>query len=186
MAFASANTVNPSVGTPTIVTVETARITNNGELTIATLNDATLIDLTIRYNSSNVPSGIVNIEYVGIDDQPSINSPWVGTNKVYLNGRTYTVRSFNLVDQPLAPAIFADNLIGNGTQFFFPSLTTEPNQNLILYGTSPFTIVDRVVDRYRDMGLVSQEQPELAYTNGEAFAAPGIIRTTYPHIHVVD
>jgi hypothetical protein len=186
LAFASTNTVNPSVGTPTVVVEQTTQLTNNGELTIATLDDATLIDFTIRYNSSNSPTGIVNVEYVGVDDQPSLASPWAGTNQVYINGRTYTVRSFNLVNQPLAPAIFADNLIRNGTQFFFPSLSTEPNRNLIIYGTSPFTVVDRVVDRYIDIGLINQDQPEIAYTSGEAFAASSIIRSTYPHIHVVD
>jgi hypothetical protein len=185
LAYASANTVNPGVGTPTVVTQQTMLLTHNGELTIATLDATTLIDFTIQYRSVNAPGGVIGVEYVGVDDQPSIDSPWVGANKVYVNGRSYTVRSFDLVEQPLAPATFANNLIANGTQFYFSTFSTTPNQNLILLGTPPFTVVDRVVDRYVDIALVNQDQPELAYANGEAFAAPSLIRSAYPHLYVV-
>jgi hypothetical protein len=57
---------------------------------------------------------------------------------------------------------------------------------LILLGNAPFTVVDRVVDRYIDMASIDEDQPELLYTNGDAFAAPAVIRTAYPHIFVVD
>lgn len=186
LAYSSANTVNPSVGTPTVVTQQTTLLTNNGTLTLATLDSATLINVTARYRSANAPDGVVDIEYVGIDDQPSIDSPWAGVEKIFLNGRSYTVRSFNIVEQELAPATFNDNLIANGTQFYFPSLSTLPNQNFILLGTPPFKVVDRVVDRYIDVALVDPDQPELAYTTGEAYAAPSIIKTAYPLIYVVD
>jgi hypothetical protein len=186
LAFSSANTVNPDVGTPTVVAQETMQLTNNGELTIATADASVLLDITVEYRSVNVPGGIVNVDYVGVDNQPSLTSPWVGASKVFLNGRQYTVRSFNIVTQPLAPAVFAANMVANGSQFLFPSLGTTPNQNLILLGTPPFTIVDRVVNKYIDIATINQTQPELLYAGGEAFAAPSIIRSAYPHVYVVD
>ena len=186
VAYASQNTVNPSVGTPTVTTQPTTLLTNGGELTIATQDSSTLIDFTIRYYSVNVPDGYIDVQYVGVDDQPALTSPWAGVDKVYVNGRAFTVRSFNIVDQQVAPSTFANNLIANGTQFYFSTLSTTPNQNLILLGTSPFTVVDRVVDRYIDIALINQTQPELAYTTGEAYAAGTIIKTTYPPIVAVD
>jgi len=186
IAFASENTVNPSVGTPTVVLQQTMLLTNKGELTIATLNDAPLIDFIIQYRSVNAPGGVVDVHYVGVDDQPAIDSPWVGANKVFVNGRSYTVRSFDLIEQPLAPSVFSNHLVANGSQFYFPSLSTTPNQNLILLGLPPFTFVDRVVDRYVDIALINPDQPELAYTTGNAFAAPSVIKSVYPLISVVD
>ena len=186
LAYASTNTVNPSVGTPTVVTQTTTLLTNSGELTIATIDASTLIDFQVRYRSVNAPDGYIDVQYVGVDDQPSVNSPWAGVNKVYVNGRAYTVRSFNIVTQPQAESVFSNKLIAEGTQFYFLDFSTTPNQNLILYGTSPFTVVDRVVDRYIDIALIDPDQPELVYTSGEAFAAPSVIKTVYPHILAVD
>lgn len=186
LAYSSANTVNPQVGVPTVLEQETILLTNNSEITIATLDSSTLIDFTITYRTPNVPDGILNVEYVGVDNQPSINSPWAGADRVYVNGRSYTVRSFSITEHPLAPSAFGSRLVADGTQFYFSSFSTLPGQNLILLGTSPFAVVDRIVDRYVDIGLVNQEQPELAYAAGEAYAAPSLIRSAYPLIHVVD
>lgn len=185
LAYASQNTVNPEVGTPTVLVQETMLLTNIGELTIATTDDASLVDFVIRYRSISAPGGVIDVQYVGVDDQPAIRSPWVGVDRVYVNGRVYTVRSFNLINHPLAPSAFSNGFVANGTQFYFPSLNVL-NQNLILLGTPPFTVVDRVVDRYIDIAAINSDQPELAYTSGNAFATPAIVRSVYPLISVVD
>lgn len=186
IALASANTTNPSVTTVTTTPQGSLLLTNASELTIATLDTDTTISFTVTYRTPNVPEGFVDISYVGVDNVPSIKSPWAGTHRVFIGGKTYTVRSFSILQQPLAPGYFADNLIANGTQFFFSSLPALPNRNLILLGTSPFTVVDRNVNQYVDIGLVNQIQPELAYAGGNAYAAGSIIRNVYPPVMVVD
>lgn len=186
VTLASANTTNPSVTTVTTTTQDTLLLTKAGEMTIATLDTTTLISFTITYRTPNVPEGFINVAYVGVDNVPSINSPWAGAHRVFIGGKTYTVRSFNILQQPTAPPVFADNLIANGTQFYFSSLPSTPNRNLILLGTSPFTVVDRNVNQYVDIGLISQVQPELAYAGGNAYAAGSVIRNVYPPIMVVD
>lgn len=187
IALASANAVNPNITstpTSTVPTTDT-QITSGGELTIATLDTSTLIDLTVQYISPTTTTPLT-IQYVGVDDNPSIDSAWVGTNRVFVGGKPYIVRSFNLLTHEVAPAYFNNHLVANGSPFYFQGLTGTPGQNLILLSNSPFSTVDRVYDRYIDLGFVSTTQPELYYTTGEAFAEPSIIRTIYPPVFVVD
>jgi len=185
LATASANTTNKDIGT-SVVSTSSIVLTKNSELTIATLSDAPLVTFTIRYRSAAVEGGIVDITYVDIDDQTSIDSPWVGTNKIFVGGKTYTVRSFNLRTQQNAPQAFAEKQIANGTQFYFLDASTTPKENLILLGTSPFESVDKIVDQYIDIALINQAQPEIAYAGNEVYASPSIIRSTYPQIYIVD
>lgn len=186
LATASANITNPSVGTTLTVTPETMQLTHNAELTLATLSAAPTINAIARFKSSTAPGGSIDVNYISIDDQPAILSPWTGTNRVYIGGKTYTVRSFNVRSHPLAPSVFSSNLIASGSQLYFPGLSTAPGQNLILLGTSPFGAVDRVFDRYIDIALISTTQPQLAFAEGEVFATPDVIKSTYPLIYIVD
>lgn len=186
LATASANITNPSVGTPTVVTQETMQVTNGAELTLATLNAAPTISFVTTFRSSAAPGGSIDINYVNVDNHAAVLSPWTGTNIVYIGGKSYTVRSYNIKSHALAPSAFSANLIASGSQMFFSGFSTLPGQNLILLGTSPFGTVDRVLDRYIDIALISTAQPQLAFAEGEVFATPDVIKNTYPLIYIVD
>lgn len=180
IAFASQNTINPSVVDAEVTT--DFLLTNNGEITIATASDAPLLDIKMSYTNATSTS----IEYVGIDTTPSLRSPWVGVTEIFVGGKLYNVRSYNIITTPLAPPYFSSGTILNGATINFTSLSSQPRQNLILLGRSPFGIVDRVYDRLIDIGTINAIQSELYYENGNLYANPSIIRETFPPIHVVE
>ena len=185
LATASANSTNQAVGA-VVESEGTLLITNGGEITVATIDSNQLITLTVRFKSSIDDGSFIDITYDNIDDQASIQSPWVGANVIYVGGKSYTIRSFNLLTHPNAVTSFTNKQIGDGTQFFFVSAPTIPRENLILLGTPPFQSVDKTLNKYIDIALINQQQPELAYASGEAYASAGAIKTTYPPIHIVD
>ena len=186
VALASRNTVNPPAVT-TDTTASTIQISSNaGEITIATLSDSPTITVSLTYlaSSTTIP---VTIEYVGVDGSASIDSPWVGAATVVINGRRYTVRSFNLINTPLAPSFFATGVVASGAAFYVSAingLAVSPAQCLMLLATSPFAAVDRITNQYIDVSGVSSTAPELYYSVGKAFASSTVVKSTYPHILV--
>jgi hypothetical protein len=183
MATASANTINPAVAEED-ATTSLFMLTNDGEITIATEDNTTPIALTLTYRTGTN----VDIIYDDIDDQASLLSPWSGASSIYIGGRKYTVRSFNIRTHPNASAIFAAGTISNGSQMSFSGLPSQSQsgKNLILLGQSPFAPVDKITNRYIDIASISSTQPELVYASGEVSCNPSIIKSTYPHIYIVD
>ncbi len=155
-----------------------------GEITIATLDSSGTIDVTLTFLSS----ASTNITYGGVDDVPSIYSPWVGADSIIVNGKRYTVRSFNLTQTSPAPTYFSAGTIANGTAFYVSGMNNTPigaNDVLFLMSTSPHSNVDRMYDRYVDAASVSSTSPETFYEEGRGYVMSSVVRSTYPLILVV-
>lgn len=181
VAAASANTTNPPTQFAS-VNVENYQLTNNGILTVATLDSSPLVDIDLVYT---ITESSQTIQYTGIDNTPSIGSPWVNANTVFVNGRTYTVRSFDIVQTQLAPPYFAAGLISNGSGVYFEDVFA-PNEVLILLARRPYEVVDRNYTAYIDTALISKTAPQMFYDAGELFAPQSLFKSTYPPIVVVD
>lgn len=188
VALSSQNATNPGATDSPVASTAAVQITSDtGELTIATLVSAPLIGVTLQYitSSTNVD---VAIEYTGVDNVPSVQSPWVGASTALINGKKYTIRSFNLTETPLAPAYFAAGQVPNGSAFLFSIVggaAPAVNQCLILLGKAPYASVDRVYDQYIDVSMINSGTPETFYASGKGFATPTVIKSTYPPILVV-
>lgn len=178
ISFSSRNITNPNLHQPKVVVAEDIQISTAGELTIATLDTASNISLDVGYRSPVTGADTI-VTYNNIDSIPSINSPWVGVSKAFIAGKTYTIRSFSLLNN-------LPTSVNNGSQILFPTVSTQLRQNLILLSKSPFSSPDRIYDRYIDMATLSTTQPELYYTTGNMFGSPSATRTTYPLIFVVE
>ncbi len=176
---ASTNLVNPEA--TTAAPIPDMLLTSGGELTIATTNSNPLISVSIVYKAATDTT----ISYVGIDDVPSINSPWVGANVVHINGKNYTVRSFNILTTSPAPAYFSGGLVRDGSPIFFDGLGVNANEDFILLGKSPFAAVDRITDQVIDIATISSVNPTTYYNKGAMYASPNAPRSIYPPVIVV-
>ena len=177
IAYASRNTANANAqALPTVVTVADMQVSNIGELTIATIDTDPTVSITIRYRSP-ITGAETAVVYPTVDNVASTLSPWVGTSRVYIGGKTYTVRSFNIV-QVAPPAI-------NGSQMVITCSSNNPMDNVLLLGLPPFSVPDRVRDKLVDVTVINTTQPELYYNAGEVFCSPSIISSTYPFILAV-
>ena len=155
-----------------------------GEITIATLDSSGIVDVALTFLSTTPTT----ITYSGIDGIPSIYSPWVGASAAIINGRRYTVRSFNLTQTSPAPAYFSAGAIVNGTAFYVSGINNAPidtNDVLFLMSNAPHTNVDRIYDRYVDATSVSATSPETFYGDGRGYVKSSVVRSTYPLILVV-
>lgn len=188
IALSSQNATNPLSTAPTSVSSEPYQITNNNaELTIATLSDDPLVGIAVTYLTASALVD-VTIEYVGVASFPASTSPWAGVETAVINGKKYTLRSFNLMTTPLAPAFFEAGAIPDGSQFFisnFQGGTPKLGQCLILLGKSPYATVDKITDKYIDVSQISTTSPEMFYATGKGYAAQTVIKQTYPPILVV-
>lgn len=186
ISLTSQNTTNPNATAPIITPASVMQLSSDsGEVTIATLDNSPAINVSASYLTS---SAIVQIDYTRIDNTPSIESPWVNVSGAIINGRRYTVRSFNLQTTASAPTYFNQGLVPNDTGFYLTSVNGQPltpGSVLFLLGTSPYATVDRVLDRVIDPYYVNQTSPQLSVSSGRSYAQPDIIRTTYPPILVL-
>lgn len=181
VTLSSENFTNPEV--TTVTTITDFQLSNNGELTIATLNNNANINIDVIFKTSQ---GDIPVQYIAVDNIPSVNSSWAGSQTIHVAGTIYNVRSFNLLTHALGNTLFANNLIANGTAFYFPVLGATKNQNLILLSAPPYQIVDKITNKYIDMNRINQTLPEVYYSNREIFVAPPIIKNTYPPIRIID
>jgi len=182
--------LQPTVRTATTV-VQPLQISNNGEITIATLVNTfpnALVGLQVQYNTPTNTQELV--EYT-VDDQPSILSPWVDFDKAVIRGKVYTIRSF----QALVPRM-TDGTIESGSTFQFlgvdasgtDSFATIQQRNvLILLASDPYEAVDKIRNQYIDVTDVSEEQNPFSFyfDSGEFFAQQSIARNVYPLIQPV-
>lgn len=188
IALASQNSTNPNATDAVPASEDIIQLTNEfGELTIATLESAPFIGVKITYYTS-LQIGNIIVEYPNIDNITSIDSPWVGARFAIINGKRYTIRSFNLLTTPLGPSYFDAGSIPNGSAFkltFINNQTINIGDCLILLGNAPFASVDRNTTQYVDVSTISDINPESFYTNGRAYITPNATRTTYPAIMVI-
>ncbi len=174
------------------VTEQPYQFSLSGEISIATrintVGENPSISLTLEYDTS---SGTTPSVLYSADDQPSINSAWVDYNRVVINGKIYTVRSFNGLVTEMTTGV-----INSGATFRFTSIDEdgdqtfrdiEPGEVLILLSTDPYQIVDKIQDRFIDVTNITLEQNPFGfyYDNGEFFALENVATPVYPLIRSV-
>lgn len=177
----SKNIVNPPLSTTTQTLI--LPLTNNGELTIATIDSATFIDLDIIYTHPITETDIV-VNYTNIDNIASIDSSWVGTQKIFINGITLTVRSFNILTHPNALTHFESGDIINGSTIRFNQPSSLMEQ-IILWGHNPHSVVDRELKKFIDIYSVSEKNADMFYEDGIIKTNERFIKTTYPPIFIL-
>ena len=177
---ASQNSTNPSATAGVAAAAGSIQLTNSGEISIATLSPMDTVSLTLTYTSPSSTNPVI-IQYIGIG-AASVKSPWAGTEYVIVNGKRYTVRSFNIVTTQLAPSYFAAGAIANGTTI---NVTDNVNVGdaILLLSTAPYTAADRVYDKFIDVATLKSGS-HLAYNNGIVYADPITVKNTYPPIIV--
>jgi hypothetical protein len=188
IGLSSQNATNPSSTAIAAPSSEPFQLSsNNAEITIATLDSSPLVGIAVTYLTSGTAID-VTIEYAGIPVIPSATSPWAGASTAVINGKQYTLRSFNLRTTPLAPAYFAAGAVPEGSRFYISNYQGSPpglGDCLFLLGKPPYATVDRITDRYIDAQSINPLSPELYYSFGVAMTQPHVIKQTYPLILVV-
>lgn len=187
ITLSSQNTTNPEVTNASNASDLFQVTTDSGELTIATKstlvdgwNDP-LVSITVVYGTTSP----VTITYANVDDTPSIDSPWVGGQRVVANGKNFLLRSFNIVNTLPAPSHFANGEIPNGTPFRISKINNTsvgPGDVLVALGKSPFAAVDRITDKYVDAG---RTDVTFTYDTGKAYVTSQQVKPIYPFITVV-
>lgn len=182
VSHASQNTTNPSIPAPIPATTD-IQLSNNNILTIATINDSTTIDIQARF--TDPVTGIVNIcEYNDVDAIPDAESPWAGAYQVRIVGKTYFVRTVIVTDPTTQTTPIVNGSLMNITINGLPINTYR--DTLVLMGTPPYSVPDRVTDSYIDIATINSTLPEMYYSGGEILCSSKLIRPTYPPILVVE
>lgn len=185
VALASQNTANP-IREKVVDKTLPFKLSNNGEITIATASENPFVSVLVNFKSATIRTG-VNVTFNNVDNTASVASPWVSVGKIYVNGKTYTVRSFNLANTPPVPGIMlSGNVDPAKARFTFENFSSNVNENIILLGTPPYLTVDRIYDRFVDIALIDKFMPELYYSEGEIYVDQSAVNTVYPLIHTVD
>lgn len=180
IASASKNLTNPIATAGVAVTDTDVLLTNKSELTIATADTADNVNFILTFNSPSSTLPVV-LEYTGIN-KPSVYSAWNDANFVIINGRRYRVRSFNIATSNPAPTYFSQGAIASGSTVVVSS-TLKANEVVILMAKSPFASADKVAQKYIDCSNLT-DTPYLYFNQGELYAQPNIIKSTYPPIIV--
>lgn len=185
VALASQNTVNP-IKEHVVDTSTPFKLSKDGEITIATAWPSPFITVAVNFKSSVVPGG-VNVTFNNVDNTASVASPWVGVDKIFVNGKTYTVRSFNLASTPPVPGIMASgNVDPSKALFTFENFSNDIGENLILMGNSPYSTVDRIYDKFIDIATLSKFAPEIYYSGGEIYIEQSKIQSVYPWVQTLE
>jgi hypothetical protein len=184
IALASKNTTNPAaIGT---IVASDVQITNSGDMTLAVLATLSTSNITAIINSPSQTQP-VTLEYqlTSTEGQGGLQSPWTGdSGSVIIGGKTYNLRRFNFLTTTPGPSYFPTGIVSNGSTIYFQNIG-GPGQILVLMANTPFAIADRVYDKYVDTKTISSIVPQLYYNNGNVFAKPSVIKSTYPPIIVV-
>ncbi len=170
----------------------TSQVTTNSEFTIATrtsapLAEPTQISVEITYTTTE---GVTLAIPYAADDQPSVNSPWSTFDRVVINGKVYTVRSFNMVVSQQVTGI-----ITNGSTLRFSGVDTDGNgmrpivadEVAFLLATAPYDSVDKITTKYIDgVDVAGLENPfAFFFDTAEFFADETIIRDLHPPIRSI-
>ena len=175
---------NLPVQNPPITTVPTIRVSNSSVLTLATRRTDPTITFDLVFDNTD---GTI-VTYSNVDDSPTIVSPWVTANKVFINGKTYTVRSFNVVAyDATVQSAFNSGLVLSNTSFYFDfgSGYNIAEENLLLLAQSPYAVADRIFDRMIDLNNISTADPQLVFQNAEVVTAATTPTVVFPYIKAV-
>lgn len=186
-ALASRNYTNSAT---TVAASPAANIqvsTNTGVITIATLDNAPNITLTLTYAIPN--QNFVTISYNNVTITPDANSPWADISRVYIGGVVYHVRSFNIINHSAALNAFVSGQIPpQGCPIYIGSAlaaTTNKGSVLLLEANTPFASVDKVIDQYVDLSAETMTSNNVVYSFGKVYAKPAASLSIYPYISVV-
>ena len=157
--------------------------TNNGLITIATLDSARTVSLTTKWSVVG-PNPPIQLDYVDISKTVSTLSPWSDGNKIYLDGLVYTIRSVDLLSDPNTSQYFTRGDIPLGSSVIMSN--PQNTDVLILLARDPCTINDKVYDQFINIkSLTNINDQFLTYERGKLYADQTIIKSIYPHIKVV-
>jgi len=173
------NTKPTVIEEDTTVVVNDVQATNNGELTIATISDAAQLIITLGFVLNDTTDR--TFEYA-VDDVPSVNSPWSDYNKILLDGRVYTVRSFNVNVAALSPVLL-DNATMTFTIVDGIPIETFGEDAVILLGSAPFDPVDKNVSQYTPVPINPVDlETNPYYDSGEIIIRQETLVSVYPRI----
>lgn len=171
-----------------VETGTTSQLTTSSELTIATTDTTQNIQLKVTFLT---PDGRVVDMFYTVDDVPSVKSPWAGTDQLFIKGKIYLTRSFNLTFNETE---FTDGTILNGSAVFINTINGTPlswpsNRGRIfsLLTDPPFQLPDRNTEQLVDITKVSAANAasSLFYKDGEIYVYDSLIENVYPHIKVI-
>lgn len=170
-------------------TTETApfQFSGNSEITIATLDTTTNIDLVLSFIT---PDGrTVDLTYT-IDDVPSITSPWSDTDKIFFHQKSYIVRSFSGINQ----VSITDGTVQDSSSFYIKSIDVGSGPRslfseevIFLLADSPYTEVDKSRTTFVDPTLIGADEASFSffYENTEFWVYDNLIETVFPPIRSI-
>ncbi len=170
---------NPIDDLSVVVDIEFAQITANTILTIATkeFNDQFIIKTMNFISPSTSVVTSVPVEFTAHRDEITaelalFNTPWQDTDKVFLGGSNYKVRSVRISD------IISSQNIEEGSPFYF----TDTSDFIILTSTSPYEAsVDVATDIvFFPINISSSSTTANSNTNNNELSIDG---TTAIHYH---
>lgn len=163
------------------------QLSGNSELTIATLDTSTNIDLVLTYTT---PDGrVFDLTYT-VDNIPSITSPWSDTDNVYFHGKTYVVRSFSGINQ----VSITNGSVSDSSSFYIKSIDVGSgarslfNEEVIfLLADSPYSDVDKRTETFVDPTLIGADEASFSfyYEDTEFYVYDNLIESVYPPIRPV-
>ena len=191
-----ARSTSPVVISTVEAEVPTFQLTSTqSHLTIATLNDTIPSGNTITLNFVFLPPGsssTVSQSYT-IDSTPDPVSPWYDLpvpQTVFIQGRRYKVRSFNVFILS-----FENGTIPDGSAFYIESINDgagsspesrplETGEVVALLALDPYAGVDKITTRLLDFSRVTASNAEssLFHEDGEFFAFDNVLTSTFPPI----
>ena len=168
-----------------------SQVTANSEFTVATrtsapLAEPTQISIEITYTTTD---GVTLAIPYAADDQPSVNSPWLTFDRVVINGRVYTVRSFNMVVSQQVTGIITNGstLRLTGVDDGTGMRPVVADEMAFLLASAPYAGVDRITTQYIDaIDVAGLENPfAFFFDTAEFFADETIIRDLHPPIRSI-
>ena len=166
---------------------EPFQFSGNSEITIATIDTTTNIDLVLSFTT---PDGrIVDLTYT-VDNVPSITSPWSDTDKIFFHEKSYIVRSFSGIDQ----VSITDGTVQDSSSFYIKSINVGSGARslvseeiIILLADSPYTEVDKRRSSFVDPTLIGADEASFSfyYENGEFLVYDNLIETVFPPIRSI-
>jgi hypothetical protein len=171
--------------------LELNQVTAFSEFTIATRTSAPLAEpAQITIQLVYVTTGGIEVPIVyAADDQPSAVSPWNDTDRLIVNGKVFTTRSFNIiVAQQLSGVITNGSTVrlgyvddGSGER------SVVANELIFLLADSPYDNVDRRTTTYIDGVSVQGDDNPFAFffDGGELVADETILQGIHPPIRSI-
>lgn len=184
VSLASQNTTNPVREKPTADTTP-IKLTNAGEITIATASADPFITIAINLKSESAIGGLSAV-FQNVDNTTSVKSAWVNADKIFVNGRLYTVRSFDISGGAIPSIMASGNVDPQKALFTFENFGSTPYENLILLGTHPHSVVDRVYNKIVDIASLNKDSQHLYFNNNEVYVTPSAVQIVHPQIQTVD